>query len=429
MSTNTSLVFPRAILHVDGDSFFASCHVARDPSLRGKAVITGVERGVALSLSYEAKARGIRRGMLVHDIKKMHPDVICVYSSYDIYSMYAKRMYAIIRRFSNTIEEYSIDECFADVTGVHTTYENNYAKLAEHIQNTLEQELNMSFSVGIAPSKVLAKLTSTHYKPHGCTTLGIPAIADFLTHIPIQNIWGIGRNMTTYMRDIGIHTAYDLYTKDDAWIEQNLAKPYKELWYELRGISVKNIITTKQQAKSIQKTHTFYAKTSDKELLFSYLMKNVENACIKARTLGLHARRLSFFLKTQYFQYLEVSCPLSTATNIVAALSPLLRDKFDELYIPEIYRATGFTLHDLTTHPSAQLDLYGQQRINKQHQDISQALDILAKRYGKHTVYMGSSIGANSVQKPKRSHTYQQTVIKHTLLPKNLYIPYLGEVK
>ncbi|MDE1940781.1 MAG: DNA polymerase IV, partial [Patescibacteria group bacterium] len=85
--------FPRAILHVDGDSFFASCEVAKDPSLKGKCVVTGKERGIASSMSYEAKARGVTRAMRLSEIKKLIPDVIILPSDYETYSLYSQRMY------------------------------------------------------------------------------------------------------------------------------------------------------------------------------------------------------------------------------------------------------------------------------------------------------------------------------------------------
>jgi DNA polymerase-4/DNA polymerase V len=84
--------FPRAILHIDGDAFFASCEVAKDPTLRGKPVITGLERGIASAFTYEAKARGVKRGMRVSDIRRICPDAVLLPSDYETYSLYSTRM-------------------------------------------------------------------------------------------------------------------------------------------------------------------------------------------------------------------------------------------------------------------------------------------------------------------------------------------------
>jgi DNA polymerase-4/DNA polymerase V len=110
--------FNNAIVHIDGDSFFASCEIAKNPQLRGKPVITGKERGIVSSMSYEAKRLGVTRAMKLSDIKKICPDAIILPSDYETYSLYSKRMYEIVRRYTPDIEEYSIDECFANLTGM-----------------------------------------------------------------------------------------------------------------------------------------------------------------------------------------------------------------------------------------------------------------------------------------------------------------------
>ena len=110
--------YPRAIVHIDGDAFFASCEQASNPKLKGKPVVTGKERGIAASMSYEAKARGVTRGMRLSDIKRVCPDVVLLPSDYETYSLLSTRFFAIVRRFTPDVEEYSIDEVFADVTGL-----------------------------------------------------------------------------------------------------------------------------------------------------------------------------------------------------------------------------------------------------------------------------------------------------------------------
>src|SRR5215469_18597256 len=90
--------FPRAILHIDADAFFASCEQSRDPKLKGKPVVTGKERGICASMSYEAKAKGVTRGMPLWQIRKVCPDVILLPSDYETYSLLSKRMFAIVRR-------------------------------------------------------------------------------------------------------------------------------------------------------------------------------------------------------------------------------------------------------------------------------------------------------------------------------------------
>src|SRR5579864_3808649 len=110
--------YPRAILHVDGDAFFASVEVAKDPKLRGKPVITGKERGIVSACTYEAKNAGVKRGMILSEVRKVCPEAVILPSDYETYSLYSQRMYDIVRRFTPMVEEYGIDECFGDLTGM-----------------------------------------------------------------------------------------------------------------------------------------------------------------------------------------------------------------------------------------------------------------------------------------------------------------------
>jgi len=130
--------YPRAIMHIDGDAFFASCEQSRNPALKGKPVITGKERGIAASLSYEAKEKGVKRGMRLSEIKETCPNVIMLPSDYETYSLLSKRFFTIVRRYTPDVEEYSIDECFADLTGLQRPLNMTYLQIAEKIQKDLE---------------------------------------------------------------------------------------------------------------------------------------------------------------------------------------------------------------------------------------------------------------------------------------------------
>src|SRR4051812_26108923 len=146
--------FPRAVMHIDGDAFFASCEQARDPQLQGKPVITGKERGIAASMSYEAKARGVTRGMRLSEIKRLCPDAIILPSDYETYSLLSQRLFAIVRRVTPDVEEYSIDECFADLTGLRRPLRMPYVEMAAKIKHDLDTELGFTFSVGLAPKEL-----------------------------------------------------------------------------------------------------------------------------------------------------------------------------------------------------------------------------------------------------------------------------------
>ena len=122
--------FPQAIMHIDADAFFASCEQAIHPELKGRPVITGKERGIVAAASYEAKARGVQRGMRLFEVKKVCPDCIILPSDYETYSLFSVRMFEIMRRFSPDVEEYSIDEAFVDLTGLRRSFHGSYESIA-----------------------------------------------------------------------------------------------------------------------------------------------------------------------------------------------------------------------------------------------------------------------------------------------------------
>mgnify|MGYP003394991946 FL=1 len=108
----------KVVFHMDGDAFFVACEVAKNPKLRGLPVVTGEERGIVSALSYEAKALGVVRGMPIFTLKKKFPKVLVLPGDYAFYAKLSQSMFDIVRRYADEVEEYSIDECFADLTGL-----------------------------------------------------------------------------------------------------------------------------------------------------------------------------------------------------------------------------------------------------------------------------------------------------------------------
>jgi len=221
--------FPRAVVHIDGDAFFASCEQSRDLSLQGKPVVTGKERGIAASMSSEAKARGVTRGMRIFEIKRLCPDASILPSDYETYSLLSKRLFSIVRRYTPEVEEYGIDECFCDVTGLRRVFRRSYPEMAHHIKRELDTELGVTFSVGLAPNKVLAKIASTWQQPSGFTTIPGPDIHHFLAQLPVSTVWGIGNNTAALLAKHRVCTALDFARKEEVWVKKWLTKPFYQI--------------------------------------------------------------------------------------------------------------------------------------------------------------------------------------------------------
>lgn len=386
--------WPRAILHLDADAFFASCEQAIHPELRGKPVVTGKERGIVAAASYEAKARGVSRGVPLSDVKKICPDAVILPSDYETYSLFSVRMFEILRRFSPDVEEYSIDEAFVDLTGLRRSFHGPYGMIAKKMQETVETELGITVSVGVSLSKVLAKIASKHKKPQGLTIIPGRDIHIYLEKLPVEKIWGIGPNTAAFLRKFGITTALQFVRKDEGFIGKHLSKPYREIWHELNGKSVYPVVAeSKSTYQSISKAKTFTPPSGDEAFVFAQLSKNIENACIKARRHNLAATRLMVFLRTQDFRDAGVEVKLSRPTAYPVDFFGPLKEGFDHIYKAQnLYRQTGVVLAGLTPETKIQYTLFDDTARIEKMGKIYNAVDMLSEKFGKYTVHHAASL-------------------------------------
>ena len=432
-------VFPHAILHFDGDSFFASVEQVMDYRLKGKVVITGGERGAVTSVSVEGKKRGCGRGMSLKEIMVKCPDAVIVPSDYTAYSMYARRMYDIVRHYTPEVEEYSIDECFADITGLQETFNCSYEEIALRIKNELEESLGITFGVGLAPSKTLAKVASKAHKPAGFTPIGMEEIQSFLETKPIHYIWGLGGVSGTHLEKLGADTAYKFSQMTEQWLAMNhFGKAYRDIWMELRGEYIKKLSESEPDGVgSLMRTRTFSPPSMERSFIFSQLSKNVEEVCEKARRHRVKARGFSFYLKTQEFTYHSISIELTVPTVSPIEILKHIEPHFDTVYAPGIlYRASGITIRGLLSDRAAVPDLFGEMEGIAKRSEFISVIDAVNKKYGRHTLGLASSRAAllqGEIESKKKKKNIQlardRFVLSREQKKKTLYLPYLGIVK
>lgn len=428
--------FPRAIVHVDGDSFFVSCEVARRPGLRGKPVVTGLERGIASAMSPEAKKAGIHRGMRIGDMRRVCPSVVILPSDYTMYAQYARRMYSIVRRYTDVVEEYSIDECFADLTdsplarGAHPL---PYEEIARRIQRDLYELLGVTFSLGLSVNKVMAKVASKWNKPNGFTMIGRSSIPEYLKALPVGKIWGIGSSTTLYLKKLGIETALGLARKDHSWIDDHCDLPVARIYEELRGNKVLELSTDSHaDYASVQRTQTFRPPSKDREFCWSQLSQHVEDACIYLRKDARVATKVSFFLKTQDFEYLGEEVMLPEATAEPQEILRVLRSRFDALFVPTIaYRTTGITLFGLRSREIRTVSLFGDSAQLEKVSGVTRTVDMLAHKFGRGVVFLGSSLRAlhHEVKKHSRLNAGHGRIHLSVEKRKHFDLIFLGEVR
>ncbi|MEN6488709.1 MAG: DNA polymerase IV, partial [Smithella sp.] len=385
--------WPRAIVHIDGDAFFTSCEEAIHPELRGKPLITGGERGIVACASYAAKRIGVARGIPLHEARKICPGLIILPSDYETYSLFSRRIFSIMRRYTPDVEEYSIDEAFADITGMRRALHSSYEEIALRMKQDIERELGITVSVGLSITKVLAKVASKHQKPAGMTVIKGREIPDYLRNLPVEKIWGIGNATTNYLAKMGIRYALEFARLPEKTVLQKFTKPGVEIWQELRGKSVHPVTAEEKSSyASISKTKTFAPPTNDAEYLFAQLMRNMESACIKARRYKLAPHKIVVFLKKNNFDTQGSEAVLSRPCACPLEFSGIVRNLFNACFRSnELYRATGVILLNLQPDADTQYSLFDDPLQAEKIKELYAAADELGKKFGKHTLYLGAS--------------------------------------
>jgi DNA polymerase IV len=370
--------WPKAIMHLDADAFFASVMQAVNPKLKGQPVIIGAERGIATAISYEAKKLGVKRGMPMWEIKKIYPKVIILPGDYDLFSLFSQKLFTILREYSPEVEEYSVDEGFINIEGLRRPFHCSYSQLGKKIQNQIYQELGLPVSIGISINKSLAKLASSFCKPQGLTVISGKEIETFLEKIPLLKVWGIGPSTAAYLKKFGVKNALQfaklpegIFTKQS---RIKLNKPHWEIRQELRGQSIYQLcFETKNHYQSISKTHTFFSSTKNPNIVWAELLNNVESAFKKARKLGYSVKKMSLFLKTKQFSYSSIEITLEQKQQYPMLIRKKLKQAFSKLFQPQLpYRATGIVLTKLSRQTQEQISLFEQ--LDKQLTEKTRAL-------------------------------------------------------
>lgn len=306
-------------------------------------------------------------------------------------------MFSIMRRFVPIVEEYSIDEAFSDLTGMRRPLNCSYHEIGRRIKEQIETDLGITVSIGIAPTKSLAKLAANLQKPSGLTVVPGRLIENLLQKIPLNKIWGFGESTTNYLKKFGLKTAYDFTLKDKNWVKQHLNKTGLEIWKELRGEMIYEISNeTHEKYKSISKTKTFTPPSNKRDYILGQLIRNLESACIKARRHNLVSNKLIIYLRQQNFQSFGVEIKLDKTTNSSLLITPSLKKVFKKVWQPNImYRSTGVILSNLKANNKIQESLFTDKIKVIKMEQLTNVIDIINNKFGKHTLHQAASLQVN----------------------------------
>lgn len=390
---NVVMARKSVIALVDCDSFFVSCEQSVNPELKGIPVCVMSGRGqCVISRSKEAKKLGIRMGMPYFQVEGQMKKATYINANHELYSKISEKVMTILKNFSPKVEVYSIDEAFVDLTGLERLYKKNYLEIAQMIREEVLKHTDIPVSIGVSSSKSLAKLASDKAKTmgEGVFLIGARKIVPLLQNTSIDEIWGIGKNLSILLRKNGILTAYELVCQDDLWLNKQIGIRGLEMKHELLGEMVSPVSNEVKLPKSIQKTSALAKFSSDKNYLKNSLNYHIHRACVKLRGINAKCKGVSIFLRTKDFRVFCEKKVLNVATDFELEISDIVFTLLDKLYNPNIlYRSTGVILDTFTMNDEAQMSLFADEKVDEKKEKLSKCFDKLEARFGKDIIQTG----------------------------------------
>ena len=297
----------RTILHADLDAFYASVEQRDDPSLMGKPVLVGGSpegRGVVAACSYEARRFGIHSAMPMRTALARCPRAVVVQPRFDLYRQVSDRVMEIFRSITPLVQPLSLDEAYLDVTAqsVHDHPED----IARRIKQEVRTQVGLSISVGVATSKVVAKIASDINKPDGLVMVAPGTERGFLSPLPVRRLPGIGPSAEKRLEEQGVATIGDLANQDEEWLRQQFGKRGPEL----RSLAIgddHSPVVTERITKSISAENTFAHDLADPEAVFQEVRRLSQRVAERLQLEGLHGRTVTLKLRLPDFTTLTRS--------------------------------------------------------------------------------------------------------------------------
>ncbi|MFM7596768.1 MAG: DNA polymerase IV [Actinomycetota bacterium] len=319
------------ILHVDMDAFYASVELITRPELRGKLVIVGGGcRGVVLSATYEARAMGVHSAMPMSRARRIAPDAIVIEPSHHRYAEVSAGVMALFNSITPLVEPLSLDEAFLDVSGALRRLGSPTA-IAELIRARVYDEQRITCSVGVAPTKFVAKLASTQAKPDGLLVVPADAVTSFLHPLPVAALWGVGERTEERLVSLGLRTVGDLaHTPVDTLIRA-LGQASGQRLHDLAwGLDDRDVIPDAAE-KSIGNEETFARDIDDPQLIHRELLRLSQKVAARVRAHEVLGRTVVIKVRFADFTTISRSRTLPEPTDVGQEVYEVARDLYDAL--------------------------------------------------------------------------------------------------
>jgi DNA polymerase-4 len=396
----------RTILHLDMDAFFAAVEQRDRPELRGQPVIVGADpkggrgRGVVSTASYEARRFGVGSAMPISQAWRLCPHGIYVPPDMERYAAESGHVMEILRRVSDVVEPVSIDEAFLDVTGSARALGDG-PTIARRLKDAIRAERRLTASVGVAPSKLVAKIASDMQKPDGLVVVPPGTEAAFLAPLPMRRLWGVGPKMEEQLARLGVVTIGDLAALDPARLARRLGTHGHDLQRLARGEDDREVAAEPGEAKSLGQEHTYDRDTADPSRLRATLLSLADAVAVRLRAHALRARTVTLKYRDEDFRTTTHARTLREPTDSGGTLFDVARSLLADVHRPGrrvrllgIYTShfgEGRTQRSLFDEPAAPAPL-------------DRLRDAVAKRFGDEAITRASLLGErrNPSDKPPR---------------------------
>ncbi len=388
---------PRLIAHADMDAFYASIEQLDNPELRGKPVIVGGTsmRGVVTSASYEARKFGIRSAMPTVEAHRLCPDGIFIAGRMGRYVEIARRVREVFESFSPVVEPLSLDEAFIDLTGTQRLF-GTPVDLGRALKRQMLERTGLIVSVGIAPTKMAAKILSDLSKPDGLLVITAEYLRSFLDPLPVDRLWGVGRVTLERMNRAGIRTIGDLARYDVSVLRRMFGSAGPHL-HELANARDPRPVIRDWQRKSYGEESTF-----DRDLeLGSLELRRVFVAHseaigrrlradrVRARTVTVKLK-LARALGSGRYPLLTRSATLEKSTDDGATIAQTALNLLARVRVPERVRLAGVQVHHLERDDEMQLQLFDSPAGHEARRwRLNRAVDDVIRKFGDNVISLG----------------------------------------
>lgn len=386
----------------DCNNFYASCERVFDPKLEGvPIVVLSNNDGCIIARSNEAKALGFQMGQPYFEVKQLarrhHVKVFS--SNFALYGDMSNRVMTILKSYVPRTEVYSIDEAFLDFEDTPNCVLND---LGHEISRYVRRATGIPISLGIAPTKTLAKIASKLCKKYpklqGCCFMHRPAdIEKVLRKYPIADVWGIGRRYEKKLSAMGIQTAWDFTQLDPLWVRKHMTVVGERMWKELRGIPCIEMEDVPQPKKQIATTRSFATEITDYDQLRSALVSYSANCAQKLRSQQSVCSEIMVFIHTNPFKEYQpqynltkietFATPTDSTLEIAERTSKMLKAIYRKGYS---YKRGGVILSSISPALGVQSSMFDPVDRNK-HSKLMKTLDALNAKDGRNTVVIASA--------------------------------------